>query len=509
MKKIIQEGALKGRKEFYALDIGAGNFQWGKGLADFIDKQTDLPKDIKVHITNVRGERNLGKRTIETDRCKIYNLGAFKVEEIFEQFKEQGLDLEGKIDLAVSHWCFRHLVDPVGTALQVCQLLRRNGFFFVDGFFFLRNQEKMSDNRGNEAMTQLFLDMKAPFLTRNIDCVRSLNHFVLRKPGASDCRLPIRYLDVEEIGDNWQVGSQCVTRFQRDPQEEDKEGFRLPSGSTSHGHHLYGDKALFDWLKSNELLHRKEDVWRPLQDKDVHLGTPSLHQALLQNDMIQAKTCLDRGDDLNEIDCRERTPLQIALQNKSLPLFKLLLSKGASPIPLSEMCKLDFSADFVNALIETGANINCNYPNTPLRVAIESKNFKAIEALIKAEAVITNQDRELLENAEFSSLHALLPEKKKEKKHGYAEVSHWISSGDCVILHYNGSDGMKYYYPIASNPNPRLISVNINPNVKLLDDGEWPDYLRIDGFVHIPCDDPCKIKGDGFKEFESYSFAYD
>ena len=38
MKRIILE-APKEQKEFYALDIGAGNFQWGKGLAEYLNQQ--------------------------------------------------------------------------------------------------------------------------------------------------------------------------------------------------------------------------------------------------------------------------------------------------------------------------------------------------------------------------------------------------------------------------------------------------------------------------------------
>src|SRR5580692_4084963 len=82
LKKMILQAYPK-QKEFCVLDVGAGDFQWSQAVADFIEKQTDLPKDIKVHIIGVRGERYWGQRIVETDRCKIYNLGAFKVEEIF------------------------------------------------------------------------------------------------------------------------------------------------------------------------------------------------------------------------------------------------------------------------------------------------------------------------------------------------------------------------------------------------------------------------------------------
>lgn len=44
MKKIILQSPSS-RKEFYALDIGAGDFSWGQHLADYLEAQADLPED--------------------------------------------------------------------------------------------------------------------------------------------------------------------------------------------------------------------------------------------------------------------------------------------------------------------------------------------------------------------------------------------------------------------------------------------------------------------------------
>src|SRR5688572_3525899 len=38
------------QKEFYVLDIGAGKFGFGRGLAYFINNIKGLPEDIKIHI---------------------------------------------------------------------------------------------------------------------------------------------------------------------------------------------------------------------------------------------------------------------------------------------------------------------------------------------------------------------------------------------------------------------------------------------------------------------------
>lgn len=162
MESIVRRAPAE-QTDFYALDIGCGNFQWGTGLAKHFDKLTDLPRPIKVHIINIRGERHLGERVTLTSRCRLYKLGAFKIEELFDQFKAKGLDLENKVDLAVSHFTFRHLADPVGTFTQTYDLLRPgNGILSMDGFFILdkTDPENVTTLNYNERMIRLFQILK-------------------------------------------------------------------------------------------------------------------------------------------------------------------------------------------------------------------------------------------------------------------------------------------------------------------------------------------------------------
>src|SRR5579885_2038769 len=46
IKQIIKDAPVS-QKDFYFMDIGAGNFQWGKHLMEFLNQQEDLPKDVK------------------------------------------------------------------------------------------------------------------------------------------------------------------------------------------------------------------------------------------------------------------------------------------------------------------------------------------------------------------------------------------------------------------------------------------------------------------------------
>jgi SAM-dependent methyltransferase len=520
MKKIIQQ-ATKDKKDFYVLDIGAGNFEWSRSMADFIDQQTDLPKDIKVHIIGIRGERYLGDRIVETDRCKIYNLGAFKVEELFAQFKEMGLDLENKIDLAVSHWCFRHLVDPVGTAAQVYRLLRPgSGFFLVDGFFFLRNEENVLPFVGNGQMTQLFLDMKVPFLTKHHCGTRSLNHFMMRRPDETACKIPMSYSSHVHVDEDWKIGSSVMTRFKRERQEGDEENFHFPSNATEDNMYLYGDKKMFDWLKENELFCESNSVWQPLQKKDAHLGNPRLHRAVLQGNLDKLEECLEHGDDIDETNSSGQTALHIAIQKKALNLFNFLLQKGAHAglysregnTPLHEAVLHDSEGLFLQALIDAGAELNAklqymSIPGTPLTLAIKAKNVKAVEMLIKAKAQLTAENYKNLQNTVFDSLHnkGIIPE---EPTDAFNRALKWIRNGDCVVLHENGFTGMTYNYPNPSRPGQKLMIVNMNPDLNLLADYEWPSFLSLAGYQSHPYNKEEVVKG-AFKETQYCRFGYE
>lgn len=263
MAKIIKKSP--NRKEFFALDIGAGNFHWGKSLADYLEAQNDLEESVKVHIFSIRGEKYSGENIIEGKRCKNYNFGAFKVEELFNEFKRNGIDLENKIDLLVSRWSFRHLVDPVGTFAQAYNLLRpKEGFLFIDGFMFLNQDDDLLTRDNNARMTQLFIDTKAPFLTRDYFSGHSLKHFVLQRLDETPCQLPMKYLGTETVdGRGWQIGSNRISLFEREPQELDQEGFY----SSESIYTVLGNKKIFDCLKRNRLFSNFTE-WQPLQVKD-------------------------------------------------------------------------------------------------------------------------------------------------------------------------------------------------------------------------------------------------
>lgn len=275
LKTIIKE-APPTQRTFYALDIGAGNFQWGQAMADFINAQTDLRPDINIHIISVRGESSSEVSPIESGRCKRYNLGAFKIEELGAELVRNGLIIDEGLDLVTTRWCMRHLVDPVGLFTQTFNLLRpRSGLFLGDGFFFLQGSASESSLiRGNPNinMTRLLLDTEAPFLMDHEDDLRSLNRFILRRPDERACPLSMSYVRAECASESLQIGSEYMTRFERWDGIGHAVNIHLPAPAWSTGYYaLHGSRSLFSWLDDHGLVpkqgpSRRRVRWEPIEE---------------------------------------------------------------------------------------------------------------------------------------------------------------------------------------------------------------------------------------------------
>jgi SAM-dependent methyltransferase len=280
----IIRNAPKTQKEFWFLDIGAGNFDWGRWRKWFLkdhlarpwplnccqQKQSWLPRDIKINIVGIRGEQNSESKAAQlADNIRVYNIGSFRVEDLHQEFQRVfGYSLEGRIDLIVTHWCFRHLVDPVGTFVQAYNLLRPgSGLFFFDGFFFLPEQETIGNVNPVKTMITLLEETQAPFLMQKHDSCRSLPHFVVRRPSSEPCRLLMNYFSSDHMPWGYQVGSGQVTRFTKPYQDAAQSGkfFRWKRGDTT----VYGDKPLFDWLMTHNVFWKgwkgnEPPAWDPL-----------------------------------------------------------------------------------------------------------------------------------------------------------------------------------------------------------------------------------------------------
>lgn len=485
MRKLIREAPPE-NKDFYALDIGAGNYQWGRELAKYLNAKKDIPKDVTIHIIGIRGETNLDKAVTELGCCRLYEFGQFKIERLIDEFQLRGLQLANKVDLVISRWCFRHLVDPVGTFTQAYDLLRpKTGHLLLDGFFFLHADEKIDDKSLNAKarMIQLCLETRAPFLTRRYDDDGSLDHFMLRKPDAHSCRLQKQYLRIENLW-GWQNGSKTITRF-----KELKENGVVVTPVTQllwKGEYR-GDKDMYERLRQNGLLHRSDLAWGPLQDKDNDKKKPPFHIAIANGDEEAIDRCLKEGCDINESDDTGATPLYVAIKHNNYKLFSHLLQRGAQTklfagecTPLHFAAQYDSNGRFVADLIKAGADVNTKSELRPLDCAIEHKNVKAVELLLAAKAIVNYKNRKSLDSdSTFSSIQHLLPKKLSESEGFdiiFDSIIDHIQKGDCVLLtHQEGFLGYKFKKSTQLGEESRLIRVIVNPETRLLDDGNYEE----------------------------------
>ena len=251
------------RKIFHVLDIGAGQCQWARGLADYIDACAAIPSEIQVNIVSVTGEPYLGERVIKTQKCQLYQFGIFKIEMIFDQLKEflPEIELENKVDFAVSSWCFKHLVDPVGTFIQTYQLLRpSSGLLLIDDFYLEISSFSLSPTMTHQHFltqlnTQVFVDTKAPFLRRNHFGV--MNQYILQRADDTNCQIPMRYEELRPLRPSF-VQKQVVC-FERECQNN-CTAFYHPIRNNS----LSGNQDFYHWLKHNNLLISDRIDWEPL-----------------------------------------------------------------------------------------------------------------------------------------------------------------------------------------------------------------------------------------------------
>lgn len=257
------------QKEFYFLDIGAGNFEWGDHLAGIINEFTGIADDVKVNIIGVRGEQYNGEKFTTVGKCNIFKLGQFKIENLEEAFKKINLDLTDKIDCIYTRWTFRHLVDPVGTLEQAYNLLKpKTGLFFGDGFFYSLNGQSAKDiltNARFDNITRLLLDMKVQFLIEPHDSTRAINRFVFKRNADGPLNLPLKYTGMVYVGDACQVYSQVATAFEHIGPEPTWIG-ESPYPTRMYDK-LCGNLDFFNFFKNNSLFYWGEYDYSSLINK--------------------------------------------------------------------------------------------------------------------------------------------------------------------------------------------------------------------------------------------------
>ena len=151
VKKIVDEST--GQKVFNLLDVGAGDHSWAKARMKYVNEKF-AGRDIHFNIFSLTGDAYKEEGYVEKEGVNIveihegvsslYKLSAFPVENMIEKFRELGYFelLSHQVDLSVAAYTLMHLVDPVGTFLQMYNLARPNqGLIFVENFFRMNGHD--------------------------------------------------------------------------------------------------------------------------------------------------------------------------------------------------------------------------------------------------------------------------------------------------------------------------------------------------------------------------------
>ncbi|NGX47084.1 MAG: hypothetical protein K1000chlam3_00453 [Chlamydiae bacterium] len=265
------------QQDFYVLDIGAGNFQWGDSLLNFFQEEKEIPSDVTVHVISMRGESHRGQVETKYGRHKGYNFGSFKIEELEAELENRGLFLGKCVDLIVSKWCFRHLVDPTGTFAQAYNLLRpKSGLILMDGFFYLYEKGHSSNDESSYERTfDFLLDARVPFLISNYGRIcRSLPQFVLKRADEKPLQLEMEYAGMVSCN-NKQVGSYRICKFKGASQSRGQWQIKLPCPVTdlTESYAYWGNKDLFKFLENNKVLVGSSNTWFPIEQKKIEKTT--------------------------------------------------------------------------------------------------------------------------------------------------------------------------------------------------------------------------------------------
>jgi len=395
------------RKNFYVLDVGAGNFQWGDYLADVMEDVLQ-DREVILHIISVRGEKNLKNPIIHGKRCKVYKLGAFEIENISREMQSRVGVGNNKFDLIISHWCLRHLADPVGTFVQLYNLVRPHGVFLFDGFFYETKTLKIKPEKLEDVhMINLLFNSEAPFLVKTHNENYSINQFIVQKPDHRPCSLPMQYLSYTKTGfDNryLQIGSNTICKFKCDRRPVVKKAMNQLRDRFT----LAGDFNLYCYLKNNKILPKGFDYefrWEPILKKEKQIIWTKITTAIAQADHSSLGKLLDIGFEIQvhyEPKCRSFaaeptvSPLGLAVRQGNLQAAQMLIKAGVGVNAYSDLSKstalhdaieYDREGNFVKLLIDSKAYLTSKNRDeeTPLALARKRSNFKAIELLQDAD----------------------------------------------------------------------------------------------------------------------------
>lgn len=322
------------QKQFYVLDIGAGNFSWGNRTVDLINEQPDLPEDIIVHVISVTGENYGGQSVEKIGKCIRYNIDAFKIEDLYKgltQLMSQfDLNLLNNFDLIISSYTFIHLHDPVGTFVQAYNFLRpERGIILFHGFpvYYGPSEHYFL----HYPMIEFLLSTRIPFLVGHADG-RDIPPFLMKRPNNKPLSLSLEYAGTHYV----QVAntSRKPVAYFNKLEKIEVPSLNLPTWKTGA---IHGDRHLFEWIWTHfPQWQTKRVVWQPLLGSEeegklnqIEKLPPPLFHAVDTNDQEVLIRLFAEGADVNQRNAMG-IPLIFTTYTKNMQIF-LLNQTGFDP----------------------------------------------------------------------------------------------------------------------------------------------------------------------------------
>jgi hypothetical protein len=207
------------KKDIYIIDLGGGKGDWGRHAMDVLQSEAHKKSGKRFHIFSVTGGKECDEAAQKKGNVTLYQFNQFKIENLDEEFSKRGFNLKDNVDLIVSNWTLRHLVDPFGTLKRMYGLLTPiKGKLMSNGFLFMFNDspDLKTFPLNNE---NILAQSNATVLFRDYRKQRDTGQFLLVRGDKNELRIPLEYTDkVQSItGYLNQNASNVVTVFSKLP----------------------------------------------------------------------------------------------------------------------------------------------------------------------------------------------------------------------------------------------------------------------------------------------------
>jgi len=253
------------KKDIYIIDVGCSRGDWGENALWILWKDEACKKSGKrYHIFSLTGGKECDEIILRREHVTLYQFNQFKIENIDEELSKRGFNLKNNVDLIVSRWTLRHLVDPFGTLKRMYGLLTpaqgklmSNGFLFMfNGSDAIRSFPEDHPNILSHTNTVLFDDNRY-----GRDIGHFILHFLLVRNDINDLRIPLAYTNkIGIIGPKEEIDSNMVTIYEKE--SNFNSSFDLEYIEDTYNHNLYCDKSdqqcksLYLYLKRQKLFSR-------------------------------------------------------------------------------------------------------------------------------------------------------------------------------------------------------------------------------------------------------------